>query len=83
MPAKRRARRSSRSRTIGYRVEGDIVDYEGAMGLLQQALDRGIVTEFDGTKSSQRGMDLIWFNGPPGAPMRSLRDQLAALARPR
>ena len=73
-------RKPSATRVVGYRFEGDI-DIDAAMKLLAQALSRGGVTQFDSTKSMERGMDVVWFNGPPGRELRSLRAQITALVR--
>lgn len=72
---------SKTSRIVGYRFGGDIVDYDRAMELLQRAQGRGVVTQFDGNKSMERGKDIVWFNGRPGRPLRALRAQIAALVR--
>ena len=71
---------SKTSRLIGYRFGGDI-DLVRASQLLSAAMARGIVTQFDGIKSMTRGMDVLWFNGPPGRAMRALRTQISALVR--
>ena len=73
-------RKPSATRVVGYRFEGDI-DIEGAMKLRARALSHGHVTQFDSNKSMERGMDVVWFNGPPGRDLRSLRAQIAALVR--
>jgi hypothetical protein len=65
---------------VGYRFEGDI-DVEHAMKLLAKAQARQHVTQFDSNKSMERGLDVVWFNGPPGRELRNLRDQIAALVR--
>lgn len=76
MPAKKR--RPSVTRAVGYRYRGDI-DVDRAMRLLAKARDQGVVTEFDSNKSCSRGMDVVWFNGPPGRALRDLRASIAAL----
>lgn len=73
-------RKSSMTRVVGYRFGGDI-NVERAMKLLDRARSRGVVTQFDSNKSMERGKDVVWFNGPPGAAMRRLRDQIDALVR--
>ena len=73
-------RKPSVTRVVGYRFEGDI-DVVSAMKLLARALSLGLVTQFDSTKSMERGKDVVWFNGPPGRPLRSLRAQITALRR--
>lgn len=77
----RAKRKAPATRVVGYRLGGDIVDYDRVMAMLQRALDRGVVTQFDGNKSVERGRDVVWFNGPPGRPLRDLRGKIAALVR--
>lgn len=74
----RTRRKPSISRVVSYRLCGDI-DCDRAMRLLSHARDRGVVTQFDGTKSMERGMDVVWFEGPPGAALRGLRRALSML----
>lgn len=68
------------TRVVSYRFVGDI-DIARAMKLLARALSLGLVTQFDSTKSSERGKDVVWFNGPPGIAMRSLRVQIGTLVQ--
>ena len=78
MPPKKR--KPSVARVVGYRLGGDI-DIERVTKLLERALAQGVVTQFDSNKSMERGKDVVWFNGPPGAAMRKLRDQIDARVR--
>jgi len=73
-------RRPSRTRVVGHRFDGDI-DIDLAMKLLAKAHERGVVTEFDSNKSCERGMDVVWFNGPPGKALRDLCAAIDALVR--
>ena len=77
---KRRGRRPQATRVVGYVFEGEI-DVDRATKLLARARDMGVVTQFDSVKSMTRGMDGVWFNGPPGSLLRALRSQVAALVR--
>lgn len=77
---KRKKPKPSMTRVVGYRFGGDI-DVDCAMKLLSKAQARGVVTQFDSNKSMERGMDVVWFNGPPGRAMRDLRAAIAALVR--
>lgn len=70
----------SRTRVVGYRFSGDI-DVDRAMKLLAKAHARGVVTQFDSNKSMERGMDVVWFNGPSGRALRDLRATIVALVR--
>jgi hypothetical protein len=70
----------STTRVVGYRFGGDI-DYEPVMKLLARALDRGVITQFDGNKSCECGRDVVWFNGPPGRPLRDLRNAVSKLVK--
>jgi hypothetical protein len=79
-PKKKPRRKPSMTRVIGYRFGGDI-DLDRVTKLLDRALADGIVTQFDSNKSMERGKDVVWFNGPPGPAMRSLRAQIVALVR--
>lgn len=76
----RTLRKPSMTRVVGYRFGGDI-DLDRATTLLDRARLRGVVTQFDSNKSMERGKDIVWFNGPPGPAMRTLRAQIAALVR--
>lgn len=78
--SQRSKRKSPKTRVVGYRFEGDI-DVVSAMKLLARALSLGLVTQFDSTKSMECGKDVVWFNGPPGRSLRSLRAQITALVR--
>ena len=81
MPSKKKpTRKPSVTRVVGYRFGGDI-DLDRVTKLLDRALASGVATQFDSTKSMERGKDVVWFNGPPGPAMRSLRDQIDALVR--
>ena len=63
----------SQTRVVGYRYEGAF--HETTMEtLLEKAQAAGIVTQFD----TGRGQ-LVWFNGPPGAALRKVRDQVKAI----
>ena len=77
---KTKKRKPSATRVVCYQFGGDI-DYERVMRLLKTARDRGTITQFDGNKSMTRGMDVVWFNGPPGRVLRDLRAQIAELVR--
>ena len=77
---KKSPQKPSVTRVVGYRFGGDI-DLVRVTKLLDRALAAGVVTQFDSNKSMQRGMDVVWFNGPPGAALRSLRAQIEALVR--
>jgi hypothetical protein len=76
----RAKRKPSVTRVVGYRFGGDI-DLDRVTKLLDRALANGVVTQFDSNKSMERGMDVVWFNGPPGRSLRNLRDQIDALVR--
>lgn len=76
----RTKRKPAATRVVGYRF-GGVIDIERATRLLERARSRGVVTQFDSTKSADRGKDVIWFNGPPGLAMRRLRDEVGALVR--
>ncbi len=76
----RTKRKPSVTRVVGYRFGGDI-DLDRVTKLLDRALVDGVVTQFDSNKSMERGMDVVWFNGPPCAALRRLRDQIDALVR--
>lgn len=76
----RTKRKPPATRVVGYRFGGDI-DLDRVTKLLDRALAGGVVTQFDSNKSMQRGMDVVWFNGPPGRALRNLRDQINALVR--
>lgn len=80
MTVKPKKPKPSMTRVVGHRFDGDI-DVDRAMKLLAGARDGGVVTQFDGTKSVEHGMDVVWFNGPPGRAMRDLRAAIAALVR--
>ena len=81
MPSKKTSRRKpSVTRVVGYRFGGDI-DLDRVTKLLDRALVDGVVTQFDSNKSMERGKDVVWFNGPPGAAMRALRSQIDTLVR--
>ncbi len=77
---KAKPRRPSVTRVVGYRFGGDI-DLVRVTKLLDRALVAGVVTQFDSNKSMTHGQDVVWFNGRPGAAMRSLRAQIEALVR--
>ena len=77
---KKSQRKPSVTRVVGYRFGGDI-DLARVTKLLDRALAAGVVTQFDSNKSMERGMDVVWFNGPPSAALRSLRAQIEALVR--
>ncbi len=70
-------RRLSTTRVVGYRFGGDI-GVVRAMDLLDKARAQGVVMQFNGTKSMERDLDVVWFNGPPGRAMRDLRARIAA-----
>ena len=76
----RAKRKPSATRVVGYRFGGDI-DLDRVTKLLDRALASGVVTQFDSTKSMERGKDVVWFNGPPGPALRNLRAQIDALVR--
>ena len=73
-------RKPSMTRVVGYSFGGDI-DLDRVTKLLDSALARGVITQFDSNKSMERGKDVVWFNGPPGRALRGLRDQIDALVR--
>jgi hypothetical protein len=73
-------RKTSATRVVGYRLGGDI-DIARVMKLLERAHVQGVVTQFDSNKSMEHGKDVVWFNGPPGRAMRSLRAQISVLVR--
>ena len=77
---KKPTRKPSATRVVGYQFGGDI-DLDRVTRLLDRALASGVVTQFDSNKSMERGMDVVWFNGPPGRALRDLRDQINALVR--
>ena len=76
----RSKRKPAATRVVGYRFGGDI-DVARVAALLDRARAIGVVTQFDSTKSAERGKDVVWFNGPPGPAMRKLRDEVGALVR--
>ena len=78
MPPKKR--KSSVTRVVGYQFGGDI-DIERVTKLLERAHAQGVITQFDSNKSMERGKDVVWFNGAPGAALRKLRNQIDALVR--
>ena len=73
-------RKPAATRVVGYTFGGDI-DLSRVTRLLESARARGVVTQFDSTKSAERGKDVVWFNGPPGQALRRLRNQIDALVR--
>jgi hypothetical protein len=73
-------RKPSVTRVVGYRF-GGVIDLERVTKLLDRALASGVITQFDSNKSTESGKDVVWFNGPPGAALRRLRDQIDALVR--
>lgn len=65
----------SQTRVVGYKFEGDYL--EGPLEkMLEKAVKAGVVTQFD----TGRG-HLVWFNGPPGAALRKLRDEVEAYVK--
>lgn len=68
----RERRPPAKSRSIGFRVEGDLQG-TNADRILKAAVDKEVVTEF------YVGRQFTWFNGPPGEPLRKLRQRLEAL----
>ena len=66
-------KKPSKTRIVYYEILGEF--REGKVeALLQKAVGKGIVTTFD----TGRGL-ICWFEGPPGKPMRELREKVRAL----
>ncbi len=79
---KRPARKpSATSRIIGYRYEGTILDLSRVETILRRAEGASVVTQYVAKQYGARdeGVDCVWFNGPPGAPLRKVRDAVRAL----
>jgi hypothetical protein len=73
------AGRCCRTRVVGYVYETVGGFDESAMErLLERAVAADVVTEFD-----TGGGLLFWFNGPPGAALRSVRRTALLIAGPR
>ena len=72
---KRERRPPAKTRAIGYEIEGDLQGTSAGL-ILEKALEAQLITEF------HVGRSMTWFNGPPGTPLRELRDRLLALAGP-
>ncbi len=62
-----RAKRSSKTRVVGYRLDGPF-DETAMERLLEAARERGVVTQYD----TGRGT-FCWFNGRPGKELRAVR----------
>jgi hypothetical protein len=75
------ARFQSKTRVVHYSFEGDI-DLDTAECILRSGLHAGIVTQFDSNKSMERGMDVLWFEGQPGASLRALRARISCCVHP-
>lgn len=71
-------RKPCASRSVGYVIDGEF-DESAAEAILRRAEAAGVVVR--GQWDTGRG-HIMWFNGPPGASMRALRDELRALVRP-
>ena len=71
-------RKPSASRSIGYVIEGEF-DEPAAEAILRRAESQGVVVRGQWDTGREH---MMWFNGPPGASMRALRDELRALVRP-
>lgn len=69
-----------KTRVVGYKI--DATFDESAMDrLLDNAMKRGIVTQFDTGRGS-----FCWFNGPPGKELRAVKkaaEDIAARGEPR
>jgi hypothetical protein len=79
---KRSARKpSATSRIVGYRYEGTILDLPRVEAILRRAEGNSVVTQYVAKQYGARdeGVDCVWFNGPPGAPLRKVRDAVRAL----
>jgi hypothetical protein len=63
----------SKTRVVTYEVHGPWK--EDPESLLKKAVADGIITMYD----DGRG-DFCWFQGPPGEPMRSLRDTVQSMS---
>lgn len=65
-----RGRPPSKTRIVGYRYVAEF-DETPVEKVLEAARRDGIVTEFD----TGRGQ-LVWFEGPPGAALRGIRERV-------
>jgi len=71
------------ARIIGYRYEGTIVDLPRVEAILNRAERDRVVTQYAAKQYGARseGVDCVWFNGPPGAGLRKVRDAVRALVK--
>lgn len=68
----------TRSRSTGYRYEGEF-DESAVEHVLKRAVTAKVVTEFDTGRGEQGS--LVWFNGYPGRALRAVRDEVRSLMR--
>ncbi len=66
-------RRPSKTRIVGYEVQGDLQG-TNAERVLSEAIARGAITQYD------VGRQFTWFNGPPGEAMRKVRREMDKIA---
>jgi hypothetical protein len=71
------------SRIIGYRYVGTIVDLPRVEAILCWAQTTNLVTQYVAKQYGRRneGVDIVWFNGPPGRDLRTVRDAVRALVQ--
>lgn len=63
----------SKTRVVGYRFEGEFSESR-VERVLEAAKRAGTVTEYD----TGRGR-VVWFNGPPGAALRWVREKVRSI----
>jgi hypothetical protein len=80
-----RSKPSMTSRIIGYHYEGTIVDLPRVEAVLRRAQNTNLVTQYVAKQYGGRaeGVDVVWFNGPPGPALRAVRDAVQKLMRVR
>jgi hypothetical protein len=76
-------RKPSNSRIVGYRYEGTIIDLPRIEAILRRAEVTHIVTQYVAKQYGPRGegVDCVWFNGPPGAKLRKVRNAVRSLVQ--
>lgn len=73
----RTKRPPSKTRVVGYKFDGCRLDVEAARTILERATRGNVVTQFHAKHYTDE--DIVWFNGPPGSALRTVRAEIAKL----